>query len=48
VILCALAGAIGWRYWRTVVAERENRFSIAVLPFTNLSADRPTNISPMA
>jgi TolB-like protein/Tfp pilus assembly protein PilF len=42
VILCALAGAIGWRYWRTVVAERENRFSIAVLPFTNLSAD-PAN-----
>jgi serine/threonine-protein kinase len=41
-IFCALAGVIAWRYWRTVVAARENRFSIAVLPFTNLSAD-PAN-----
>src|ERR1035438_2736346 len=41
-IVCALAGAIGWSYWRTVVAARENRFSIAVLPFTNLSDD-PAN-----
>jgi len=38
-ILCAVAGAVGWSSWRTV---RENRFSIAVLPFTNLSAD-PAN-----